>query len=236
MRSERQPNAELLPALPDGIGQDAVNANDGKHKCCSGKAADEQHGEAGLRTRVVDQFFGGLNFIYRLIAVDGSDLGTHGCDCSAGGNICPHQQIHVAPGKLRERQIQLRLRFLLQTLILDIRSHTDNQSGLGPAPNHDLLADCRLAGPVLARKSFVHDDHGRGCGIVGVCKRATTAQRDAHRLEPSRADGFNIDERSLSERHVGLTFRQYGRDALEGQGQGGGDGCRTNSGLRRDTR
>ena len=36
-----------------------------------------------------------------------------------------HQKIHIAPGQLREGKIKLRLRVLIETFVLDVRSHAD---------------------------------------------------------------------------------------------------------------
>ena len=75
MCPECQANAELVPTLPNGIRQNPVDANTGEHECGAGEAADEQHCEAGLGSGIVNEVFGGLNFVYWLIAVDSGDLG-----------------------------------------------------------------------------------------------------------------------------------------------------------------
>ena len=131
------PNSCL--ALADGIGQNSVNANDGKQECCCGKSADEQHGETGLRARSVDKLFGGLNFIYRLIAVNSSDLGAHRRRWLPPGEyqFAPAGSCHST--EAAETADRVGLRFFFEALILDVRSDADDQRGYRPAADHDLL-------------------------------------------------------------------------------------------------
>ncbi len=99
-----------------------------------------------------------------------------------------------------------------------------------PATNDDALAQGILIRPELAGEGLVHDQSFGRLSVVGVGESPSAAQRHTHRLEPQWADSFDIDERTLLQRNVGLALGQHRRDALRAERSGRGDSVALNAG------
>lgn len=160
------------------------------------------------------KFVHGLDVGDGLVGIDSSNRRAHARSDALGRDGGTNQQIHVAPGQLREREIELRLRLLVEAFVLHVGGFSDDLSRIGPAADENAFADRIFVWPELPREGLVDEHYLRRLRVIGVSECASGEQGHAHGLEPLRADGLDIDEGALGERGVRLSFGQDRSDTF----------------------
>ena len=232
--AERHADSDLLGALGDGVGDDAVDSERGEDETECGEDSDEVDKEATRGGGVVDEELDGLEVGGGLAGVElaegGKDCGLEGLGGEAGAD----DELGVVRAVLRGGggDVHLPTGFGLGGSLADVCDDADDAS-VRSAYDGDAV-DGVFVGPEVAGDGLVDDDDGL-FGVV-VFPRHVAAFDEAHADGVEVAGSDDVDEGSWE--FVGfvvLALRRNAPGTVARHGKRVGDACGLDAGDLLDT-
>ena len=132
LRAERDADADLLGALGDEVGDDAVEPDHGEHERQRREQAHQCHLEARLRHRVVDQLIHAARVEHRLRRVELRDGALDGAGHGARLAAAARDPVQPREGRLRVGRIDGIGAAQLEALVFDVvERRSERGRGLG---------------------------------------------------------------------------------------------------------
>ena len=144
--AEGHADADLLRALGDGVGDDAIDAEGGEQSAEGGKCDDEEHEELARRIGVADQHLYRLELCGGLFGVEIAQCAEDRSGEGGGRQLCSDDKLRAGRTCLGDGIVDLPAGCLLGGFFADIVHHADNAGAVAAGVEH--LADGVAVGPI----------------------------------------------------------------------------------------
>src|ERR1700750_941083 len=151
--AEREADAHFAAALPNQIGDESIDPDDGEAKRNGCKGPEDEHRETAAREGAVEAVLHGAHVVEREIRINFANLPL---DCAGEGEGIPpgsHDHTHSTRDVLGLREIKGYARVRIESVLFDAADDADNcdpwRVGLVDAAHMQTFADGVMVWPEL---------------------------------------------------------------------------------------
>src|SRR5215813_1677210 len=174
----------------------AVDSDSGQNHGHSGKNSQQQHTQTTIGDRSGDEQFHRDYFWNWFIAINPPDSALYLVG-QVNAALAASDDRHERPGKLLIGNIHFRIRWRVESYMLDVANDADDFQPFFIATDPDSLAQRISPGKNLAGQLLVNNYGARSVRIVLVCEVTPTQKRNSHGAKIVGADHSIISNRRV---------------------------------------